>query len=73
MTISVASAGWLETSMRWPSFSHQRKAGMKLLLPCRMPAWLADVCDGSSAIQRSSFISPERIHLEMNGTRPARI
>ena len=38
------------------SFSHQRNAGMKLLLPCRMPAWLAEVCDGSSAVHLSSRI-----------------
>ena len=63
MTISAASAGWFETSIRWLSFSHQRKAGMKLLLPCRMPAWLADVCEGSSAVHLSSFIWPERIQL----------
>ena len=29
---------------------------MKLFLPCRMPAWLAEVCEGSSAFHLSSFI-----------------
>ncbi len=45
-SISVASAGWLETRSRPLAFSYQRKAGMPSLLPCRMPAWLADVWDG---------------------------
>ena len=45
-SISVASAGWLETRSRPLAFSYQRKAGMPSLLPCRMPAWLAEVCEG---------------------------
>src|SRR3954447_25832595 len=72
-TISAASSGWFDTSMRCVSFSHQRKAGMKLLLPCRIPACDADVCEGSRAVHLSSFIWPDRTQCEMNGTRPARI
>ena len=72
-TISAASAGWFETIITWRSFSHQRNAGMKLLLPCRMPAWLAEVCEGSSAVHLSRRIVWLRTHFAMNGTRPARI
>lgn len=36
---SSASRGWLVTMGRPRSFSHQRKAGMSWLLPCRSPAW----------------------------------
>jgi hypothetical protein len=51
-TISPASTGLLETMSFWRSRSNQRKAGMPSFVPCRMPAWLADVIDGSSASQR---------------------
>ena len=34
---------------------------MPSLLPWRMPAWLAEVCDGSSASHESSRIARDRI------------
>ena len=52
LTISAASTGLLDTISFWRSRSYQRKAGMPSLLPCRMPAWLADVIDGRMASQR---------------------
>src|SRR3990172_5223859 len=55
-TISAASCGRFETSRRRVAFSYQRKAGMRSLSPCRMPAWLADVCEGSITSQRPSRI-----------------
>ncbi len=53
-TISAASSGLLETMSFWRSRSYQRKAGMPSLLPCRIPAWLAEVIDGRMASQRDS-------------------
>ena len=46
---------------------------MKPLLPCRMPAWLAEVCDGRRAVQRSSVIFSRGPSVARCGTRPARI
>src|SRR3972149_2015752 len=71
-TISAASCGRFETSRRRVAFSYQRKAGMRSLSPCRMPAWLADVCEGSITSQRPSRIRRARSQRDMTGTRPAR-
>ena len=54
------------------SFSYQRKAGMPSLLPCRMPAWLAEVWEGSIAVQPSRRWLPWRTQPLITGTRPAR-
>ena len=50
---SSASRGWLVTIAAPRSFSHQRKAGMSSLEPCRRPAWQAPVCEDQSVSQRS--------------------
>ena len=71
-SMTVASSGWLATRSRRAFFSHQRKLGMPSLLPCRMPAWLAGVVEGSSASQWPSLWVPDRIQLDISGTRPAR-
>ena len=71
-SMTVASSGWLATRSRRAFFSHQRKLGMPSLLPCRMPAWLAGVVEGSSASQWPSLCVPDRIQLDISGTRPAR-
>src|SRR5712691_8526992 len=60
--ISRASFGWFDTMRRWVFLSHQRKPGIPSLFPWRTPAWLADVCVGSSGSQRSTVISPEPSH-----------
>ena len=56
----AASTGLLETIRCWRSRSYQRNAGIPSLLPCRMPAWLADVIDGRIASQRDSLWLPSR-------------
>ena len=45
---------------------------MPSLLPCRIPAWLADVIDGRIASQRESLWLPSRIQLPITLTEPAR-
>ena len=45
---------------------------MPSLLPCRMPAWLAGVVEGSRASQWPSLCVPVRIQRDISGTRPAR-
>ena len=68
-TISAASSGLLETISFWRSRSYQRKAGMPSLVPCRMPAWLAEVIDGRIASQRDSLWLLSRIQLAMRVDR----
>ena len=46
---------------------------MPSLLPCRIPAWLADVIDGRIASQRSRRWVPLRTHPAMVLTEPARM
>ncbi len=51
----MLSRGLFETINRPASLSYQRNAGMPVLSPCRIPAWLAEVCDdrsGSHPISR---------------------
>src|SRR4026207_92073 len=72
-TISPASTGFLEPISFWRSRSYQRKAGMPSLLPCKMPAWLAEVIEGRMASQRESLCDPSRTHLARLFTEPARI
>ena len=72
-TISAASTGLLETIRCSRSRSYQRKAGIPSLLPCRMPAWLADVIDGRIASQRDSLWVPSRTQPAIVLTEPARI
>ena len=69
-TISVASTGLLEAIRCWRSRSYQRKAGIPSLLPCRIPAWLADVIDGRIASQRDSLWVPSRTRPAMRVDRP---
>ena len=78
LTISAASTGLLETISFLRSRSYQRNAGIPSLLPCRMPAWLADVIDGRIASHGERTWLPLRIQLasvltEPARTRPARI
>ena len=72
-TITAASTGLLDTIRCWRSRSYQRKAGIPSLLPCRMPAWLAEVIDGRIASQRDSLWLPSRTQLAIVLTDPARI
>ncbi len=72
-TMSVASTGLLEAIRCWRSRSYQRNAGIPSLLPCRIPAWLADVIDGRIASQRDSLWLPSRTQLAIVLTEPARI
>ena len=44
----AASRGRFDVSTLPRSLSYQRNAGMFSLLPWRMPAWLAPVCDDRS-------------------------
>ncbi len=69
--ISAASPGWFETSRRPSSLSHHRNAGMPSFVPWRIPAWLAEVWDGSSTSHRVSRWVPVRIQRDIVGTRPA--
>src|SRR3954470_1147381 len=71
-TISAASFGLLDTMSFWRSRSYHLKAGMPSFVPCRIPAWLADVIDGRMASQRDSLWLPERIQLPIVLTDPAR-
>jgi uncharacterized protein YbaR (Trm112 family) len=71
-SISRASAGWFETSSRRCSFSYQRKAGIPSLLPRRRPAWLAEVCEGRSAVHSIIRWLPLRIQRDSVGRLPAR-
>ena len=66
-----ASAAWLETKSTLSVFDHQRKAGMSSFRPYMMPAWLALVWLGRSAIHGASLTLSSRSHLDMTGTRPA--
>ena len=45
---------------------------MKLLLPWRMPAWLAEVCEGSSAVHLSSriVVAPNPLRDERHAPGP---
>src|SRR5712691_10566239 len=52
--------------------SHQRNPGIPSLFPWRMPAWLADVCVGSSGCQGSRLIAPELSQRARCGVGPAR-
>ena len=61
---SSASRGWLVTIARPRSFSHQRKAGMSSLEPCRRPAWQAPVCEDQSVSQR---LQPVRARAQPGG------
>ena len=72
-TISAASFGLLDTIRCWRSRSYQRNAGIPSLLPCRMPAWLAEVIDGSIASQRDSLWLRSRTQLAIVLTEPARM
>ena len=72
-SISVASAGRFETSRRPVSFSNQRKAGMLSLFPWRIPAWLAEVCDGGTHSHSTRRYCPERTQLAIRGVIPTRI
>ena len=69
---SAASFGRLETIVRPVSFSYQRKAGMSKLLPCRMPGWLAPVCDDRSHSQGTRRWVPDRIQRAIIGMWPLR-
>ena len=57
---SAASRGWLVTIALPRSFSHQRKAGMSSLSPCRRPAWQAPVCEDQSVSQRQPVAAGAR-------------
>ena len=46
---------------------------MPSLLPCRMPAWLAEVIEGRIASQRDSLWLPSRTRPAIVLTEPARI
>src|SRR3954451_24322283 len=70
-TSSPASAGLLETIRRWVSRSNQRTAGIPSLVPCRIPAWLAEVIDGRSGSHWDRTWLPLRIQPAMVLTDPA--
>src|SRR5439155_25676485 len=55
------------------AFSYHRKAGMSSFDPSRMPAWLAEVWDGSWHSQPTRRWLDERSQRDIVGTRPARI
>ncbi len=55
------------------SLSYQRKAGMLWLLPCRMPAWLAPVCDDRSHSQPVMRCDPSRTQRARVGACPLAI
>ena len=69
-SMSAASGGWLETTSRPRSFSYQRKAGMSSLRPCRMPAWLTGVVDGSEARHSCQVCEPSRTQRASVGKLP---
>ena len=65
-------AGWRRAAARSASRYH-RKAGMLSLSPWRMPAWEADVCDGSRTDQGVMRCEPDRTQRAMCGALPVRI
>ena len=72
-SISAASAGRFETSSRSAAFSYQRKAGIPSFEPWRIPAWEAEVWDGSSTSQRAMRWDPLRTQRARCGALPVRI
>ena len=72
-SISAASFGRLDVRTLRVSLSYQRNAGMLWLLPCRMPAWLAPVCDDRSHSQRVIRWEPLRTHRASVGALPLAI
>ena len=70
-SISAASRGRFEVKTLPASLSYHRNAGMLWLLPWRIPAWLAPVCDERSHSQPVMRCVPERTHLARVGAWPS--
>src|SRR6476659_7728484 len=70
---AARTAIFLETINLPASLSYHRKAGIPVLSPSRIPAWLADVCDDRSGSQLINVWDPSSIQRLSVGMYPLSI